>query len=156
MMAAGATPAKRNCSATMKRCSSFEMISGGANCFSSATRKPASCSNVRSVTSGSSCLGYCARDIGQSRVPEPPERITGWIAGWLCAIEFLLAGRSSADGIVAPFSQGDMNDRALYLGNAERQKGLHHAGGDWVALQRPSDPHHGWRPVQARLHQDQS
>ena len=37
-------------------------------------------------TSGSSCFGYCARDIGQSRVPEPPERITGWIRAVLAFI----------------------------------------------------------------------
>jgi hypothetical protein len=27
------------------------------------------------------CFGNNARDIGQRRVPEPPERITGWIFG---------------------------------------------------------------------------
>ena len=31
--------------------------------------------------SGQSCLGKLSRETGQSRVPEPPERITGMIAG---------------------------------------------------------------------------
>jgi len=32
---------------------------------------------VLSPTSGKYYLGYCLRDKGQRRVPEPPERITG-------------------------------------------------------------------------------
>src|SRR4051812_16695418 len=32
---------------------------------------------VRSPVSASSCLGSSSRDSGQSRVPEPPERMTG-------------------------------------------------------------------------------
>ncbi|MGB5344830.1 MAG: hypothetical protein WBN23_01570, partial [Woeseia sp.] len=36
-----------------------------------------SCNMVRLPIKGSSCFGYMARDAGQSRVPEPPERITG-------------------------------------------------------------------------------
>src|SRR5262249_28813905 len=146
----------RSCSATMKRCSSFEMMSGGANCAGSATRKPASCSSVCSLTRGSSCLGYCARDIGQSRVPEPPERITGWIIAWAGgAIEFLLAGWSSADDILARAMREDRNDRALHLGHAKRQEGLHHARGDRSAVQRSSDSHHGRRSVQARIRENQ-
>ena len=43
-------------------------------------RKAVSCSIVCfAEVSGSSCFGYIERDAGQSRVPEPPDRITGWI-----------------------------------------------------------------------------
>ena len=31
--------------------------------------------------SGQSCLGKLSRETGQRRVPEPPERMTGMIAG---------------------------------------------------------------------------
>ena len=34
---------------------------------------------LRSLKSGISCLGYAARESGHSRVPEPPDRTTGWI-----------------------------------------------------------------------------
>jgi hypothetical protein len=34
---------------------------------------------VLSLAKGKYCLGYCLRDNGQRRVPEPPERITGII-----------------------------------------------------------------------------
>jgi len=39
---------------------------------------------VLSPTKGKYCLGYCLRDSGQSRVPEPPERITGIILDNVC------------------------------------------------------------------------
>ena len=42
-----------------------------------ASRAAVSCSMVRSPVSASSCLGSSSRDSGQSRVPAPPERITG-------------------------------------------------------------------------------
>jgi hypothetical protein len=40
-------------------------------------RSAVSCSMVLSETRGSSCFGIAARDSGQSRVPAPPDRITG-------------------------------------------------------------------------------
>ena len=39
---------------------------------------------VLSPTKGKYCLEYCLRDSGQSRVPEPPERITGIILDNVC------------------------------------------------------------------------
>ena len=42
-----------------------------------AAPSPASC--VRADTSGHSCLGNVSRDTGHSRVPEPPDRMTGTI-----------------------------------------------------------------------------
>ena len=42
-----------------------------------AARSAVSCIIVRSDTSGQSCFGKLSRDTGHSRVPEPPERITG-------------------------------------------------------------------------------
>ena len=44
-----------------------------------AARSAVSCIIVRSDTSGQSCLGKLSRDTGHSRVPEPPDRITGTI-----------------------------------------------------------------------------
>ena len=35
------------------------------------------CSNESGPTTPISCFGNCSRDIGHSRVPEPPARITG-------------------------------------------------------------------------------
>ncbi len=52
---------------------------GAAYGAGSATRRVVSCSIVRSPAKGRSCIGWCARERGQSRSPEPPERITGWI-----------------------------------------------------------------------------
>ena len=42
-----------------------------------ARRAAVSCSMVCLPVRASSCLGYISRDSGQSRVPAPPERITG-------------------------------------------------------------------------------
>jgi hypothetical protein len=51
---------------------------GGAKAGATA-RSAVSCIIVRSDTSGQSCLGKLSRDTGHSRVPEPPDRITGTI-----------------------------------------------------------------------------
>ena len=71
-------PASRNCSAIRNRCSWLQTTIGGAK-SGAAARSAVSCIIVRSDTSGQSCLGKLSRDTGQSRVPEPPERITGTI-----------------------------------------------------------------------------
>ncbi len=42
-----------------------------------ASRVTVSCSMVSLPVSASNCLGYISRDSGQSRVPAPPDRITG-------------------------------------------------------------------------------
>ena len=52
---------------------------GAANCAPSRQRSDVICSMVRSLVSGSNCLGRCERERGQSRVPDPPERMTGVI-----------------------------------------------------------------------------
>jgi hypothetical protein len=43
-----------------------------------ASRPAVACSMVSLPTRASSCLGYCSRESGHRRVPEPPERMTGW------------------------------------------------------------------------------
>ena len=40
-----------------------------------------SCSKLSRVTSGKNCFGVDSRDIGQRRVPDPPERMRGTNAG---------------------------------------------------------------------------
>src|SRR5215211_322173 len=42
--------------------------------------------------SGRNCFGYDSRDIGQSRVPQPPARMTGW--------SFMRGGPASLVGIL--------------------------------------------------------
>ena len=42
-----------------------------------ARRRAVSCSMVCLLVRASSCFGYISRDSGHSRVPAPPERITG-------------------------------------------------------------------------------
>jgi hypothetical protein len=69
-------PISRSCSAIRKRCSSLQTMSGGAK-LSPPTRSIVSCNMLRLETSGSSCFGRSARDNGQSRVPAPPDRMTG-------------------------------------------------------------------------------
>src|SRR5690606_27582870 len=75
--AAGATPTWRSCSATMKRCSSLATTMGAARPGRPSRRCQVACSRLRSPTRGWNCLGCVSRDSGHSRVPEPPERITG-------------------------------------------------------------------------------
>ena len=76
-------PSSRSCSATMKRWLSLQTTIGAATSGRPLSRAAVSCSIVRSPTSGSSCLGYSSRDSGQSRVPEPPDRITGMSMLWI-------------------------------------------------------------------------
>ena len=59
-----------------KRCSWLQTTSGDANAPPTA-RSAVSWSIEWSETSGQSCLGKLSRETGQSRVPEPPERMTG-------------------------------------------------------------------------------
>jgi hypothetical protein len=75
--AAGAAPISRSCSAMMKRCSSLATIKGDAKPGRSMIRCAVCCSRLASPNSARSCFGYSERDIGHSRVPEPPDRITG-------------------------------------------------------------------------------
>ena len=58
---------------------------GGANA-SPPTRCAVICSIVSCAVSASSCLGRSGRLIGHSRVPDPPDRMTGTI-GWDCDME---------------------------------------------------------------------
>ena len=41
-------------------------------------RRIVSCRSGRSLTSGRNCFGSRRRDIGHSRLPEPPHSTTGW------------------------------------------------------------------------------
>jgi para-nitrobenzyl esterase len=73
-------PTARNCSATRKRWASLQTTSVlSVRLPLPSSRSAVSCSMVRSPVRGSSCFGYMARDAGQRRVPEPPERMTGWM-----------------------------------------------------------------------------
>ena len=73
---APSTPAGRICSATRKRCSWLQTMIGGAK-PGPAARRAVSSIIERSETSGQNCFGKLSRETGQSRVPEPPERMTG-------------------------------------------------------------------------------
>ncbi len=53
------------------------IIIGSARLSNLFKRRMVSCSMALSLPSGKYCFGYCLRDSGQRRVPEPPERITG-------------------------------------------------------------------------------
>ena len=60
------------------RCSLLHTMIGGANSGVTAL-SAVCCIIVRSETNAQSCLGKLSRDTGHSRVPEPPDRITGTI-----------------------------------------------------------------------------
>jgi hypothetical protein len=77
MMAAGAAPTARICSATTKRCSSLHTTTGAAKSAGSETRRAVSWSIVRPEVKAMNCLGKCGRESGQRRVPAPPDRMTG-------------------------------------------------------------------------------
>ena len=76
MMRARLNPASRICSAIRKRWSWLHTTIGASKPLP-APRSAVSCSSERSEISGQSCLGKLSRDTGHSRVPEPPDRITG-------------------------------------------------------------------------------
>ena len=80
-------PAARSCSAIRNRCSWLQTTIGGAK-RSPRARSAVSCSSVWSEISGQSCLGKLSRETGQSRVPEPPERMTGMMGVSLMRAEF--------------------------------------------------------------------
>ena len=69
-------PASRICSATRNRWSWLHTTIGGAKPGPTARRAVSSIID-RSDTSGQNCFGKLSRDTGHSRVPEPPERMTG-------------------------------------------------------------------------------
>ena len=73
------TPAARTCSATRKRCSWLQTSSGAAQPAPIA-RFTVSWISVSSDSSGQYCFGKLSRDTGQSRDPEPPDRMTGTTA----------------------------------------------------------------------------
>src|SRR3989344_7290298 len=79
MISAGVFPSCRNCSAIRKRCSSLHTSSGSATCSIPSRRDTVCCNSVCSPRRQRSCLGYCSRESGHKRVPEPPDRITGLI-----------------------------------------------------------------------------
>lgn len=56
---------------------------GALNPGNPESRNKVSCTMVCSETKGKNCFGYCPLDKGQSRVPEPPDKITGIILGIL-------------------------------------------------------------------------
>ena len=89
----------------------------GAPNIGPTTRVAVSCSMVRSLEIGSNCLGKLSRDNGQSRVPEPPERITGRMLLTLGKTFFYDAvvsrGRASTDEVrdgTRPFVLQDEGD----------------------------------------------
>ena len=57
-------------------------MSGAAKRARSAVRSSVCRNMLRLPVSGRNCLGCAAVDNGHSRVPEPPERMTGMMAGW--------------------------------------------------------------------------
>src|SRR4051812_932146 len=79
-IAFGRTPTAASCSLTMKRWPSLHTTIGSTEALKPRVRPAVCCSSVRSPFSAWSCFGYCSRESGQRRVPEPPHRITGWIS----------------------------------------------------------------------------
>src|SRR5919198_3673688 len=75
-IALGFAPVRASCACTMKRCVSLHTRSGSAR---PAQRTAVSCKSVRSPFSACRGFGWYSRESGQSRVPDPPHRITGWI-----------------------------------------------------------------------------
>ncbi|KMO33201.1 hypothetical protein VQ03_25490 [Methylobacterium tarhaniae] len=66
------------CSATMKRASAWATMQGRANSAGSVSRAIVAWNEDRvASTSGRNCLGKDSRETGQSRVPEPPQRMIG-------------------------------------------------------------------------------
>ena len=80
--------AARSCSAIRNRCSWLHTTIGGAKRtpLASRARSAVSCSSVWAEISGQSCFGKLSRETGQSRVPEPPDRMTGTM-GDLCSCD---------------------------------------------------------------------
>src|SRR5438105_926015 len=78
-IALGFAPARVSCACTMKRWVSLHTRSGSPAAASPAQRITVSCSSVRAPFSACSGFGWYSRDSGHSRVPDPPQRITGWI-----------------------------------------------------------------------------
>ena len=113
-MRASATPAARSCSAIRKRCSWLQTTIGGAKPGPRA-RDAVSCISVCSDVSGQSCLGKLSRETGHSRVPEPPDRMTGTIRDSLmrASLPEIASGRHRRE------SCGHGN-----RGNRERRPGL--------------------------------
>src|SRR6056297_1491755 len=78
--AASAPSISVSCSPTANRCCSLQTTMGGAQSSPSpSSRRRVSCSSDRSPVRRNSCFGFPARDAGHSRVPEPPQRMTGMI-----------------------------------------------------------------------------
>ena len=78
-------PSARICSATRNRCSWLHTTIGAAN-PSPLARAAVSWIMVRSEISGQNCLGKLSRDTGHSRVPDPPDKITGTIGPAVCIV----------------------------------------------------------------------
>src|SRR5690349_2766909 len=101
-IAVGASCISRSCSATRKRCASLHTMTGPAALAKPARRAAVSWNMVRSPVRARSCLGRSSRDSGQSRVPEPPERMTGtsFMAGILPHRRSARTWRPAADGVI--------------------------------------------------------
>src|SRR5215471_5883908 len=99
-VARGVMRSWRSCSATRNRCASLQTMTGAA-AASPSRRSTVCCSNVRVPMSGKSCLGYSSRDSGHSRVPAPPERMTGVSTPCDLAASGRRDQLAAADGVVA-------------------------------------------------------
>ena len=77
--ARGFTPARSASSLTRNRWSLLQTIVGWAKPSVLASRCSVVASKLdpRSLKTLMNCLGYMARDSGQRRVPEPPDKMTG-------------------------------------------------------------------------------
>ena len=62
---------------------------GRSNRIGSSVRLSVSENIVWGAVSAKNCLGHSARDIGHSRVPDPPDRITGVIFALLAIASVL-------------------------------------------------------------------
>jgi hypothetical protein len=75
----GATPTLSASPCTRKRWSPLQTMVGGAKPSPGLSRISVAARKLAAwvLEKRTNCLGYMARDSGHSRVPEPPERMTG-------------------------------------------------------------------------------
>src|SRR4051812_2708903 len=108
-MARGLAPTRASCDCTMKRCDSLQTRSGSPIAATPRQRSAVSCSSVCSPFRACSGFGWYSRDSGQSRVPEPPHRITGWIR---------VGVTPSSIKALLPFGDENYRRRRLHAGGA--------------------------------------
>ena len=99
-----ATPASRSCSATRKRCSWLHTTTGGAKPGPTPRRAVSTIIERSLFSSPQNCLGKLSRDTGHSRVPEPPDRMTGTTSPPALPAAAVQSGAEASASMVVPTS----------------------------------------------------